>query len=83
MAGDYQAQRNLAFGHATGDQKVTINAISACAWRYVILKSGSPRVDESDVSNFKFYCGKLDTASLTAAEAKANRLLREIYPDQY
>lgn len=83
MAGDYQAQRNLAFGYATGDQRVQVNSMKGCAWRYVILKSGSPRVDESDVSNFKVYCGKLDPVSAEAADAMAVRLLHEIYPDRY
>lgn len=79
MKGDYQAQRNLAFGYASsscpGQDK---NPMLACAWRYVIIKSGSERVDQTDINNFKLDCGKLEPVELQAAEAQAANLLKKI-----
>lgn len=80
MAGDYQAQRNLAFGYSSspyeGQQK---NSLLACAWRLVILNSGSPKVDDTDVSNKQLYCGRLNADQLSAATAQARNLYRTIY----
>ena len=79
MHGDYQAQRNLAYGYSSwpypGQDK---NPISACAWRMAILKSGSERVDSTDVSNQKVDCESLDASSLEAAEAQALGLMSKI-----
>ncbi len=79
MHGDYQAQRNLAYGYSSwpypGQDK---NQILACAWRMVILKSGNERVDSTDVSNRKVDCESLDAASLEAAEAQTLSLMSKI-----
>lgn len=80
LAGDYQAQRNLAFGYSSspydGQEK---NPMLACAWRLVILNSGSPKVDDTDVSNKQLYCGRLNADQLSAATAQARNLYRTVY----
>ncbi len=80
LAGDYQAQRNVAYWLTGGNNGTPpINPILGCAWRLVILKSGSPSVDSSDVSNKQLYCDKrLDADSRKAAEAQAEKLLKQI-----
>lgn len=79
MKGDYQAQRNIAYGYESfpypGQDK---NPMLACAWRTVIVKSGSEFVGQSDISSYKLNCGKLDTVELQAAEAQAKNLLKKI-----
>lgn len=79
--GDYQAQRNLAYWLSGGyGGAPPLNPVLACAWRIVIVESGSSRVDVSDVSNKQFYCGekKLDADGLKAAQAQARRLQKSI-----
>jgi hypothetical protein len=80
MKGDYQSQRNLAYGYVAfpyaGQEE---NPILGCAWYYLIVQSGSPRVDQTDLGNFKVYCGRLEPMALTAAEAQARVLYRRVY----
>ncbi|MFM8444140.1 MAG: hypothetical protein ACKN9W_12485 [Methylococcus sp.] len=80
LSGDYQAQRNVAYWLSGGNNGVPpINEVLACAWRIVILKSGSPSVDSSDVSNKKLYCDKkLDADSREAANAQATKIMQRI-----
>jgi len=76
MRGDYQGQRNVAFCLSTGcDGAVLIRPITGCAWRLVIVSSGSKDVDQSDTGNIKHYCGKLDAVEREAAAAQAAALL--------
>lgn len=76
LSGDYQAQRNLAYTLSTG---IPHNAILGCAWRIVIVKSGSPQVDQSDTGNKTFFCEKkLNSDELAAAEAQAKKLRAKI-----
>lgn len=80
LAGDYQAQRNLAYGYSTapypGQQS---NVMLGCAWRIVIVHSGSTKVDDTDISNQRVQCGKLDSQQLAAAQAQARRLYLQVY----
>lgn len=80
MAGDYQAQRNVAYWLTGGyNNAPPLNPVLGCAWRLVILKSGSPSVDASDISNKQLYCDKrLDADSRQAAEAQAATLLKQL-----
>lgn len=72
LDGDYQAQRNLAYTLGTG---IPNNPILACAWRIVIVESGDPQVDQSDLGNKTFDCErKLDADGLAAAEAQAKQI---------
>ena len=80
MAGDYQAQRNLAYGYASWPYKgQDKNPLLGCAWYLVVLNSGSPRVGEGDVGNVRVYCEKLDSNSQSAAKAQAHLLYKKIY----
>lgn len=77
LAGDYQAQRNLAYYLSTGAEGHTQNPVAGCAWRIVILKSG--RADASDEGNKTFDCDrKLDAQQLREAEAQAASLLKKM-----
>lgn len=80
LRGHYQAQRNLAYGYSaapySGQDK---NQLLACAWRIVIVHSGSKLVNETDVGNRDVYCGQLNKTGLTAAQAQARTLYRQIY----
>lgn len=83
MRGDYQGQRNVAFylggNSVTGVQgAITANKITACAWRMVIIGSGSPKVDSSDTANVKHDCGKLDEVERIAAQSQATTLITKI-----
>lgn len=80
LRGDYQAQRNIAFGYGSqpyaGQPK---NPLLACAWRHVILHSGSQRVDQTDVNNFEVTCGSLDVNQRAAAVAQGRALFDRVY----
>jgi hypothetical protein len=79
LAGDYQAQRNLAYYLITGEEGVKADHVMACAWRIVILKSGHSQADASDTSNKQFDCDrKLTPAQLRQAESQATSLLKRI-----
>lgn len=80
LKGDYQAQRNIAYGYSAwpynGQQK---NPLLGCAWYQVVLHSGSTKVDAGDVGNVRVYCGRLNADSRAAATAQARTLYRTIY----
>lgn len=79
LAGDYQAQRNLAYYLTTGEEGVKADPVMACAWRIVILKSGHPQADASDTGNKQFDCDrKLTPQQLRQAEGQAASLLKRI-----
>lgn len=79
LRGNYQAQRNIAYGFAAqpyqGQQK---NPVLACAWYLVVLNSGSSHLDLSDSGNVETYCGKLDADLLDTAKMHASRFSGEI-----
>lgn len=78
--GDYQGQRNVAYCLSDGCGNMVLpNRSLGCAWRIVIIGSGSPRVDSTDIGNLKVYCGRLDAAERSAAQAQAATLFRTIY----
>jgi hypothetical protein len=80
MKGDYQAQRNLAYGYVSWPYKgQTKNPILGCAWYLVVLHSGSPRIDQGDIGNVSVYCDKLDIKSQAAAKGQARLLFKKIY----
>lgn len=77
--GDYQAQRNFAYA-LTSKGWWGHNPVLGCAWRMVILVSGSSRVDETDVANKRLYCDeRLDRNGLAASQAQAEQLYRRVY----
>ena len=75
LAGDYISQRNIAY---TLSREIPHNPILGCAWRIVIVESGSPKVDQTDTGNMSFECGKLSADELTAAKAQAKKLQEKI-----
>ena len=76
LAGDYQAQRNLAYTLTTS---IPHNQILGCAWRIVIVESGSDQVDQSDTGNKQFDCDKkLNADEINAAKAQAKKLQEKI-----
>ena len=83
MKGDYQAQRNLAFGYATGDQGIKKNHSLACAWYLLILRSDSPKLGSGDVGNVSVYCDPFKPGfgpdERLVSERQANELYRKIY----
>ena len=82
MTGDYQAQRNLAFGHATDPKIAGANPSEGCAWYLVLYNSGSHEVDDNlDGANIDTYCSAkiLSNDQQKAAEIRANSLLNTIY----
>ena len=80
MHGDYQAQRNLAYGYAAwpfaGQQK---DPVKACSWYLLVLRSDSPKLHIGDVGNVTTYCNPLDPDRRLRAEREANKLQRDIY----
>lgn len=80
---DYGDQRNLAFCLSTGcDEAIVPNVVAGCAWRIVILASGSADVDDSDLANFKFECGRLTEIQLATAKVRATALFKTVYKRQ-
>lgn len=80
LAGDYQAQRNLAFGYSSAPYRgQPRNPLLACAWRIVIVHSGSDRVDDSDVGNEQVYCGGLTRQQRGASVEQARALFQQAY----
>ncbi len=79
LAGDYQAQRNLAFSLSSGFEGYQQDPVEACAWRIVILKSEHSEADASDTNNKDSDCErKLSPEQLSEAEARADALLKKI-----
>lgn len=80
MKGDYQAQRNIAYGYAAypykGQDK---NPLLACAWYLVVLHSGSTKLNQGDIGNVQVYCEKLTPASQAGATGQARVLFQQIY----
>lgn len=80
-ARDYQSQRNVSYCLASGcDGAVVENRPLGCAWRIVIIGSGSARVDSTDTGFFKAYCiGRLSQIEVAQMRAQAAALFKEIY----
>jgi hypothetical protein len=80
LAGDYIAQRNLAYGYSSAPYRgQDRNELLACAWRHVIVRSGNERVDQTDINNLQVFCGQLDATQGAAAMAQAKSLYRRVY----
>jgi hypothetical protein len=79
MAGDYQAQRNLAYGYAAwpfpGQKK---DHIRACAWYWVIKQSKHRQYNAGDEGNVTVYCGALNASGQGDAQSLAGEYMRAI-----
>lgn len=78
-AGDYAAQRNVAFCLAKGcDGAVAVDKINACTWRMII--QGAPnQKTEADRWSYDADCGSLSNADRKAALSQAEKLFKRIY----
>lgn len=62
IAGDYQAQRNLAYSYQNGwgsssdGDYIAPNPVQACAWRKVILLTNAKKSDSTDYANESIDC---------------------------
>jgi hypothetical protein len=80
MEGNYQAQRNLAYGYAAFQHKgQDKNPLLACAWYLVVLHSGSPKLNAGDIGNVQVYCDKLTSTMRAAADGQARVLFQQVY----
>jgi len=80
-AGEYQAQRNVAYllrGSAAG---VAANHVEACAWRLLIVAQGHQQVDASDTANVRFDCGRLNAQDQALARTRALALTQQVSLD--
>lgn len=79
LAGDYQAQRNIAYRFSTGIDGHTQNVVTGCAWYLVVLKSKHPQIDSSDTNNKRVFCDQpLNSQQIRQAETEANNLMKKI-----
>ena len=79
LAGDYQAQRNIAYYYSTGVDGHTQDVITGCAWRLVILKSKPSQIDSTDTNNKTVYCDQqLNSQQRRQSEIKSETILRMI-----
>lgn len=71
VAGDYQAQRNVAHCLSTGcDGAVAVDVVAGCAWRMVIMASDAP-TGASDVAGYRNACARLTERLRKDARAMA------------
>jgi hypothetical protein len=77
---DYQGQRNVSFCLTDGcDGAVQVNKPLGCAWRFVILASGSPKVDSTDTGFFDSRYRKFSEGETLPMKSQADALFRQIY----
>ncbi len=78
--GLYNAQRNLAFCLGDGcNGSVITDKSRSCAWRIVILASGHPDNDTSDITNLKSCLDDSSPIERTAAQTLAKKLFKTVY----
>nr|USU32883.1 hypothetical protein NG677_04065 [Methylobacterium sp. OTU13CASTA1] len=79
--GDYQGQRNVSFCLADGcDGAVKVNRALGCAWRLVIINSGNPKADTTDIGFFDAYCrSRLTSYETDMMYAQAREVFRSVY----
>lgn len=76
---DYTSQRNVAYIFSYGrSEAVQKDPVQGCAWRLVIIASGSPKVDGGDRMNLDTECGRLSATELASAKARALAIGRTI-----
>lgn len=73
-AGDYQAQRNTAFGYFRGDSGFPLDEVKACMWTAVIVLSGNPRANVTDANNLDIRCGAMSPSARALAMRQAEEL---------
>jgi hypothetical protein len=77
MAGKYLGQVNVSYCLSTGcSGAVKKDPVMGCAWRIVILHSGSAQVTKTDLARFRYFCGPdiLSAADRDLAIAQSRKL---------
>ena len=79
FGGHYTAQQNIAYDFnpeilITPESGVRSNPIQSCAWRLVILRSGSPHITPGDAARAGYACDSLTTLEREAATARATTI---------
>lgn len=78
--GDYTGQREVAQCLTTGCLGfVVVDPTLACAWRMVILASGSAKTDRTDLDLLRAVCSGLAADDLILAHTKAAAVFKAIY----
>lgn len=80
--GDYYAQRNFADCLASGCGLIDRQPTLSCAWRTVILASGSPLVSGSDITAREECLAQLGELERATAKSQAGRLFRAVYQEE-
>ncbi|NIX75374.1 hypothetical protein [Microvirga terricola] len=76
---DYTSQRNVAFTFSSGRSAAVVrDLVQGCAWRMVIIASGSPEVDGGDQMNLQTECGRLSAVEMARAKARATAITKTI-----
>lgn len=78
LAGDYQAQRNVAYALTAPAAGVKADPVQGCAWRMVIL-ANRPADGLDDAGNVSTGCSRLSTGDLAQARAVAGLINRRVY----
>ena len=77
--GDYESERNVGNCLQSGcSGALRKNPIQACAWRMVLMTSGSPKVNDLDAADLKIACGRLAEAERQDAAQRAAVITAEI-----
>jgi len=84
QAGEYQAQRNVAYVLSGGGtpgwpRPVPVDQQEGCAWRLVIVRLGHRQADDSDRRNLDLDCGR-GGVDRGRAEQRAAELARGMRP---
>lgn len=81
---DYQAQRNLAYCLQSGcGGAIATDRAEACAWRYVIVASDDPQLDQSDALNLDHCTNGQPAGVVRKAKERATALVLSIYGEQH
>lgn len=79
LAGNLNAQRELADCLTKGCQGVEPNRALACAWRIAIVAGGPPGVTAADVEARRLSCEGLASAQRSEAVAQARSIVKQIH----
>ena len=79
LAGDYQAQRNIAALQGSGSPWIVKRPIQACGWRMVAVASRPADSTYDEEAMYKVQCGSLSTGDLSDAKVLANSIYRRIH----
>ena len=79
LAGNLDAQRELADCLTKGCPGIAANRALACAWRIAIVAGGTPGLSAADVEARRFICENLSPPERTEVTAQARTLVKQLY----